>query len=43
VLQNAAMGFEPRAFFERDNKIFVPQADQLGNIPRARFGSGDIE
>ena len=43
VLQNAAMGFEPGAFFKCDDKVLMPETHQLGNITGARVGGSYIE
>ncbi len=43
VLQNAAVSFEPCTLFESDNKVLVPQANQLGNITGTRVGGSNIE
>jgi len=38
MLQDAAMGFKSRSCLERDDKVFVTQADQLGKVTCACIG-----
>jgi hypothetical protein len=43
VLQDASMGFKLRACLQREDKMFMPQADQLGKITVLCNGRGRSE